>query len=185
MYRRILPYIPATLFCVFALAMLPTASAQGAGQLSGTVADSGGAIIPGATVTVTHILSKQSRAFETLPNGSFVFPGLLTGAYNLRGGKDWILNLRAERHRDCLAGERGPARDPPYGRSTGYVGDGRSAVGPHPDGLVRPHLPHRGGDGGGPAQPGSIVSRPGALYQGPNRPARRMAAQSTAGRPDG
>ena len=83
MCRRVPHYVSLLLCCILALAILPTASAQIAGQLSGTVADSGGATIPGATVTVTHILSKQSRVFETLQNGSFIFPGLLTGTYNL------------------------------------------------------------------------------------------------------
>ena len=67
-------------------AILPPASAQIAGQLFGTVADSGGATIPGARVTATHVLSKQSRVFETLPNGSiFHLPGTiaLTATCNL------------------------------------------------------------------------------------------------------
>ena len=66
------------------LAMLPTATAQVSGQLSGVVVDAQDASVPGATVTVTEVLSKQARVYETQANGSFRFPGLLAGNYNFR-----------------------------------------------------------------------------------------------------
>ena len=84
MRKRVRQLESFSLICVMALVVLPAASAQIAGQLSGTVADAGGASIPGATVTVTQALSKQARVFETVQNGSFIFPGLLTGTYDLR-----------------------------------------------------------------------------------------------------
>src|SRR5258708_661126 len=76
----------ATALAVFlSLATLSTANAQSvAGQISGTVADSDGAVIPGASVEVTHDLSKQVRTFTTDQNGSFIFPGLLAGDYDIR-----------------------------------------------------------------------------------------------------
>src|SRR4051794_24106681 len=45
---------------VFLLASLPAAYGQSVtGQISGTVADSAGAVIPGASVKLTHDLSQQ------------------------------------------------------------------------------------------------------------------------------
>ena len=67
------------------VAMLPSANAQSVtGQISGTVTDSTGAVIAGATVQLTHDLSQQTQKFATEPNGSFVFVGLVPGAYSLR-----------------------------------------------------------------------------------------------------
>src|SRR5262250_2957268 len=72
------------LFCVLALSILPALNAQVSGQLSGIVTDDAGAAVPGAVVTVTQVLSKQVRTFVTQINGTFSFPGLLTGDYDLR-----------------------------------------------------------------------------------------------------
>src|SRR5579864_4536710 len=66
------------------LAMLPTVSGQSVtGQISGTVADSAGAVIPGAVVQLTNDLSKQTHTFTTDSNGSFVFANLVPGSYSI------------------------------------------------------------------------------------------------------
>src|ERR1700736_3782994 len=62
----------------------PTAQSQSVtGQISGTVADPGGAVIVGAAVQLTHDLSKQVREFKTEASGAFVFTGLVPGGYSL------------------------------------------------------------------------------------------------------
>src|SRR5215831_8678297 len=71
------------LSCFLALWTLPTINAQVSGQLSGIVTDDAGAAVPGAVVTVTQVLSKQARSFVTQMTGTFSFPGLLTGDYDL------------------------------------------------------------------------------------------------------
>jgi hypothetical protein len=73
----------AACFTFLFLAALSTAKAQVSGQLSGTIVDSGGASVPDATVSVTQTVSKQVRTYQTQTNGSFIFPGLLTGTYDL------------------------------------------------------------------------------------------------------
>lgn len=66
------------------LALLPTASAQSVtGQVSGTVVDPAGAVVPGASVELTHDLSQTTHRFTTESNGSFVFTGLVPGTYSL------------------------------------------------------------------------------------------------------
>ena len=67
------------------LAVLPTVYGQSVtGQISGTVADSAGAVIPGAVVQLTNDLSKQIHTFTADSNGSFVFANLVPGSYSIR-----------------------------------------------------------------------------------------------------
>ena len=80
-------------FCklVFAVALLTAVSgalssvgAQGlTGQISGIVTDSGGGVLPGATVTVKNVGTNATRETVTGGDGSFVFPDLLAGKYDL------------------------------------------------------------------------------------------------------
>ena len=74
----------ATAIC-FALALLPALRSQSVtGQITGTVTDSTGAIVAGAGVQLTHDLSHQTRSFVTGSRGSFIFTGLVPGAYSLQ-----------------------------------------------------------------------------------------------------
>src|ERR1041384_4923380 len=66
------------------LAILPAANAQSVtGQMSGTVTDSTGAVVAGASVKLTHDLSQQAHTFTTDSSGAFTFIGLVPGAYSL------------------------------------------------------------------------------------------------------
>src|SRR4051812_23897143 len=59
--------------------------AQGlTGQISGTVTDSGGGVMPGATVTVTNTGTNLTRDTVSGPDGAFVFPDLLAGTYDIK-----------------------------------------------------------------------------------------------------
>src|SRR5580692_1929675 len=82
---------------IFLLAILPIANSQTTtGQITGTVVDSAGAVIAGATVQVTNGITKQVRVFTTSSNGSFIFPDLVPADYDLRvthpGFKTFIQN---------------------------------------------------------------------------------------------
>ncbi len=67
------------------LATLPTVSGQSiTGQITGSVVDSAGGVVPGASVQLTHELSQQSNSFTTDSNGSFIFVDLVPGAYSVR-----------------------------------------------------------------------------------------------------
>lgn len=90
---------------VLALLLLPAlCPAQSVtGQISGNVADSAGAAIPGAAVRLTHDLSRQVRNFTSDANGTFLFTNLVPGEYHLhiehpgfRGYDQKSINLSAE-----------------------------------------------------------------------------------------
>ena len=57
--------------------------AQATAQMSGTVRDDSGAVLPGVTVTVTQIDTGLTRSVVTEGSGSYVIPNLPTGPYRL------------------------------------------------------------------------------------------------------
>jgi len=62
----------------------PEANAQVLyGSIVGTVSDSSGGVIPGATVTVTNLGTSQSASSTTNETGSYTFSNLLAGTYDL------------------------------------------------------------------------------------------------------
>jgi hypothetical protein len=66
------------------LGMAVTARAQTAsGQITGTVTDSTGAVVPGATVTVNGELTGLKREGPTSKDGNYVFPLLPVGVYSI------------------------------------------------------------------------------------------------------
>jgi hypothetical protein len=58
--------------------------AQTEGGISGTVTDSSGAAIPGATVTVTNTATRGTRTTTTNGQGLYSFPALPPGSYELK-----------------------------------------------------------------------------------------------------
>ncbi|HLK49305.1 MAG TPA: carboxypeptidase-like regulatory domain-containing protein, partial [Bryobacteraceae bacterium] len=54
------------------------------GSISGTVKDEGGAVIPGATVTITNKATDFNRALTTNPEGLYSAPSLVPGEYEVR-----------------------------------------------------------------------------------------------------
>jgi carboxypeptidase family protein len=58
--------------------------AQTVGQITGEVTDPSGAIVAGATVTITNSQTNVSRATETNSAGDYSFPALQPGIYNLK-----------------------------------------------------------------------------------------------------
>lgn len=69
----------------FALLFLGSVcSAQTTAQLTGTVADASGAVIPGADVTLTDQATGLSRSVQTNGAGLFAFPALTPGVYKVK-----------------------------------------------------------------------------------------------------
>ncbi|HTX38535.1 MAG TPA: carboxypeptidase regulatory-like domain-containing protein [Bryobacteraceae bacterium] len=67
------------------LAMTPAANSQTVtGSVTGTVVDAGDAVVVGAVVQLTNRITKQVREFATAQNGTFTFPDLVPGDYDLR-----------------------------------------------------------------------------------------------------
>jgi len=59
------------------------AFAQGAGTISGTVVDQGGAVMPGATVTARNTQTNISRKLQTNDEGRYRFENLPVGPYEV------------------------------------------------------------------------------------------------------
>ncbi len=57
--------------------------AQGTAQISGTVKDQSGAVLPGVEVTAMHVETGISRNTVTNETGSYVLPNLAVGPYRL------------------------------------------------------------------------------------------------------
>jgi hypothetical protein len=60
-----------------------TAFAQFSASLNGTVQDSTGAVIPGATVTLTNTGTQQKRTAASSSNGTYIFGELAPGSYDV------------------------------------------------------------------------------------------------------
>ena len=73
---------------IFALSLLLAPAlpsfAQTFGQITGQVTDASGGILVGATVTVTNTQTNQVREAQTNTSGSYAFPNLLPGVYNVK-----------------------------------------------------------------------------------------------------
>ncbi|MGH9451788.1 MAG: carboxypeptidase regulatory-like domain-containing protein, partial [Terriglobia bacterium] len=80
-------YIRSTGFVIaLAAAFSAVAWGQATTSLRGTVTDPSGAVIPGASVTLTNAATNLSRATETEANGEYYYAAVLPGAYNLTVG---------------------------------------------------------------------------------------------------
>ncbi len=67
------------------LVALPVLLAQApSGEITGTVTDSTGAIVSGATVTVTNPATNVSRTVATNESGIYTLPAMPPGAYNVK-----------------------------------------------------------------------------------------------------
>ena len=59
------------------------AQIAGTANVQGTVQDSSGAVVPNAAVTITDASTQVSHSTKSNSAGVYVFPGLITGTYNL------------------------------------------------------------------------------------------------------
>lgn len=79
----------ATCAALFLLLLSAAALAQqGRGTILGTVSDSTGAVIPGATVTITNTATNLGMTAATNSDGNYVVPNLPVGSYAVSVTKD-------------------------------------------------------------------------------------------------
>jgi hypothetical protein len=78
---RLFLYV-AVAVCLFALSAV-FAKAQSGGELTGTVSDPSGAVVPGANVTVTSVETGKTHTTTSNNSGIYDFPSLDVGQYNL------------------------------------------------------------------------------------------------------
>ena len=74
---------PVLLCCLLSFLFAPRADAQATTSLGGRVTDKSGAILPGATVTLTLATTNATRTNTTNSSGEFQFSQITPGRYNL------------------------------------------------------------------------------------------------------
>lgn len=70
------------------MASIVVSAQQGRGTILGTVADSTGAVIPGATVTITNTATNAAATTITNNDGNYVVPNLSVGGYAVSATKE-------------------------------------------------------------------------------------------------
>ena len=80
-----------TVVFVFALLFIGTtwmsAQSTSAGTLTGTVTDPSGAVIPGASITITDLSTKVQRSTTSTKDGLYVLPDVPPGTYSVSAAK--------------------------------------------------------------------------------------------------
>lgn len=81
---------PRQAFLAFAaiLATAATISAQTFGEITGTVSDSSGAVVAGASVTLVNTATSQARKVDTNETGNYTIPFVPPGLYEVRVQKE-------------------------------------------------------------------------------------------------
>jgi hypothetical protein len=77
-------FLSRAAIALLTLALAPMAFAQNAGSLRGSVADKTGAVVPGATVTLTADATKFTRESVSDARGTFFFATVDSGSYTLK-----------------------------------------------------------------------------------------------------
>jgi Carboxypeptidase regulatory-like domain/TonB-dependent Receptor Plug Domain len=72
-----------TLSIALVVVLVVSASAQSAGTITGTVKDSSGAVLPGATVTTVNTIQAATYTAVTTAQGTFVLVEILPGTYTI------------------------------------------------------------------------------------------------------
>src|SRR4030095_7036188 len=78
-----MPRFREFLFCALMVLVSAAAWAQGTAQITGTVKDASGAVLPGVTVTVTQTGTGFTRTVVTGDSGTYALPDLPTGPCKL------------------------------------------------------------------------------------------------------
>jgi hypothetical protein len=76
--------VAVRLFACLLLLMFGLAAQSTTGEITGTVTDSTGAVVPGATITVTNLTTNTRRSVESNTAGVYSLPALPPGTYTLR-----------------------------------------------------------------------------------------------------
>lgn len=74
--------------CLLVLPNLGNAQTATSGQISGSVVDQGGAVVPNATVTISEVAKGFTRTVTTSDDGNYSLTNLPVGTYRMRVSKD-------------------------------------------------------------------------------------------------
>ena len=86
---------------VLMLVLATAAWAQATAQINGTVSDSSGGVLPGATVTAIQTDTGFRREVVTDADGSYTMPNLPIGPYRLEVALAGFPHLRPDRASCC------------------------------------------------------------------------------------
>src|SRR4051812_23243131 len=82
------------------IALVPTAAQTGLGVVTGTLKDASGAVVPGASVTLTNTANGVAAKADTSNVGVYYFGAVRPGPYTLvveaQGFKKWSGTLQLE-----------------------------------------------------------------------------------------
>src|SRR5690242_1744938 len=104
--KRLQQFCTIAFLCFCLPLALANAQSASSAQISGTVVDPQGAVVPGAKVTATNQATGTGRSVTTTSTGNYVIPNLQPGTYNVgveaKGFapgtiKDVVLNLGDQR----------------------------------------------------------------------------------------
>src|SRR5216684_1911250 len=80
--------LPTVLLLLFAWDLPPSAFAQSAANLTGTIVDQNGAVVPGVNVTISNTATGLQRQVVTNEEGYFIVPALPPANYALTTQRD-------------------------------------------------------------------------------------------------
>ena len=87
--RLLLPAFPRAALCaIFLLLLTVSAAAQFRAGIQGTITDAAGAVVPGATITVTSIETGKASRTVSSADGFYRFSGLPPGKYKMAVERD-------------------------------------------------------------------------------------------------
>jgi hypothetical protein len=84
MLRTVSSFVRISLCGLFLLGLSVTTNAQFKAGIQGTVKDSSGGLVPGATVTLTNAETSKKQETATSDEGYYRFSGLAPGKYNVK-----------------------------------------------------------------------------------------------------
>ena len=150
--------------------------------VSGVVKDSGGAVVAGASVTVTNLGTNVASQQTTTETGSYLVVNLIPGQDPNRRRTDWIQEAVADRH---LGGRTaGACRHAARSGQLRRNGGRRRSVANPQDERRRARERHSGDRGGQPAARDQKLGRPArARARGAGRPLHRAGWRHVV-RPD-
>src|SRR5438067_4502591 len=98
---------PAALLALILFASIPLFSQSSNGRISGTVADSSGAVVPGITVTATNTATGVVTTVLSNDAGVYNFASLLPGTYRVSAS---LAGFRTQTFNDVQLGSSGQLR---------------------------------------------------------------------------
>ena len=83
-FARLATWLAAVSLTLLTASTTAYGQASGTATIRGTVEDSSGGILPGATVTLTNVATKATQSAVTSDRGAYTFSAVFPGTYDLK-----------------------------------------------------------------------------------------------------